>query len=119
MIDTSRIDLNKDQLMDELRRHIGRDEGIHMRDLISRVLNTVLVEDAAERKARELITALRNEGHPICAHPASGYYLAANQQELDATCAFLLERSQSTVDQVCAMKGVLPVDLYHQLGVTR
>lgn len=119
MIDTSRVDMTKEHVLTVLRRHVGRDQGIHMRDLVAQVLNTVLVGEVAERKARELITALRNEGHPICAHPASGYYLAASQQELDATCAFLLERSQSTVDQVCAMKGVLPVDLYHQLGVTR
>lgn len=119
MIDTSNVQIGKDHVLAELQRHVGRENGIHMRDLAGRILNTVLIGEATERKVRELITELRAAGHAICAHPASGYYLAANPKELDDTCRFLLERSQSTVDQVCAMKGALPVDLYQQVGIGR
>lgn len=119
MIDTSKVDIAKHHVLAELQRHVGADEGIHMRDLVGRILNTVLVTDAHERKVRELITELRNEGHQICAHPGSGYYIAANAKELDDTCRFLLERSQSSVDQVCAMRRQFPIDLYTSVGLNR
>lgn len=119
MIDTSRVDINKAQVLAELQRHVGRENGVHMRDLVARILNSVLTSDAAERKVREAIAELRSMGHQICAHPASGYYMAANAGELDATCRFLLDRSQSTVNQVGAMKSTFPPDLYEALGVRK
>ncbi len=119
MIDTSHVDLRKEHVLAELRKHVGRANGIHMRDLVARILNTMLTSEAAERKAREFVNELRKEGHPVCAHPASGYYIAENTKELDDCCKFLVERSQSTVDQVAAMKGVFVPDLYQQLGIAR
>ncbi|MGA0569614.1 hypothetical protein ACO2Q9_02715 [Variovorax sp. VNK109] len=119
MIDTSKVDIRKDHVLEALQRHVGRENGVHMRDLVGRILNTVLVTEAHERKVRELITDLRNDGHHICAHPGSGYYMAANAKELEDTCRFLLERSQSTVDQVCRMRGAFAIDLYQQVGLSR
>lgn len=119
MIDTSRVEIVRDQVLAELQRHVGRENGIHMRDLVARITNSMINGEALERKVRELIAELRTLGHGICAHPASGYYIAANAKELDDTCRFLLERSQSTVNQVGAMKSTFPPDLYEALGVRK
>ena len=119
MIDTKAVDINKAQLLAELQLHNGRDEGIHVRDLVGRILNSVLTSEAAERKVRELIQELRLEKYPVCGHPASGYYMAATKRELDETCAFLLARADTTVAQVAAMKNREAPDLYGALGVGR
>lgn len=72
---------------------------------------------ADERRLRQVIEALRTAGHRICAHPAHGYYLAANDQELDRACGFLLDRAMTTLRQVSAMKRVSLPDLRGQLGL--
>ncbi len=119
MIDTSKVDINKAQVLAELQLHNGRDYGIHIRDLVARILNSVLTSEAAERKVREAIQELRLEKYPICAHPASGYYMAANTKELNETCKFLLDRADTSVQQVAAMKNREAPDLYDALGVRK
>jgi hypothetical protein len=117
MLDTSRVDINKQQVLTELERHVGRENGIHVRDLVAQITNSVLHADATERKVRDLVAELRAEGQRICAHPASGYYIAANNRELDDTCRFLLERATTSVNQIAAMKGCFAPDLYASLGL--
>jgi hypothetical protein len=119
VIDTSKVDINKVQVLDELQRHNGRDEGIHIRDLVARITGSLLGGDAEERKVRKLIEELRRDKYPICAHPDAGYYIAASKKELDETCAFLLARADTTVAQVAAMKNREAPDLYDALGVGR
>lgn len=119
MTDMSTADITKDRVLEVLQLHKGKCNGIHMRSLVVQVTNQVITSDHLERKVRELVSELRGQGHAICAHPASGYYIAETDKELEDTCRFLLERSQSTVDQVCAMTRALPIDLYHHIGIRR
>lgn len=119
MIDTTKIDITKAQVLAELQQHNGRDQGIHMRDLVGRVTNSTQVGEAHERKVRELIQELRLEHYPICAHPGSGYYMATTARELDEACTFLLDRAHTSVEQVAAMKRRDAPDLYQALGVTK
>lgn len=72
---------------------------------------------AEERRLRQVIEALRSAGHRICAHPGHGYYLAANDNELDRACSFLLDRAMTSLRQVSAMKRVALPDLRGQLGL--
>jgi hypothetical protein len=72
---------------------------------------------AAERQLRDVIVALRLAGHAICAEPTHGYYLAANSQELNRACEFLLARSMTSLRQISAMKRVALPDLRGQLGL--
>jgi hypothetical protein len=119
MLDTSKVDINKAQVLAQLQLHNGRAEGIHIRDLVARITNSLLCGDAEERRVRKLIEELRRDKYPICAHPDTGYYMAANRRELDETCAFLLARADTTVAQVAAMKNREAPDLYDALGVGR
>lgn len=57
------------------------------------VKTLVFLLDTTPRAIRNLVSELRLDGHPICAHPKTGYYLAATQEELDATCQYLRERA--------------------------
>ena len=119
MIDTSKVDINKAQVLAEVQRHNGREQGVHIRDLVARILNSMLGGEAAERKVRDFIQELRLEKYPICAHPESGYFMAETDKELNETCAFLLARADTTVAQVAAMKNREAPDLYDALGVGR
>lgn len=119
MIDITRVDITKEQVLAQLQRHNGREQGIHIRDLVAQITNSMLCGDAEERKTRKLIEELRREKYPICAHPDSGYYMAESSKELNETCAFLLARAETTIAQVAAMKKTEAPDLYALLGVAR
>lgn len=73
---------------------------------------------ADERRLRLMIEALRHAGHRVCAHPAHGYYLAQNDDELDRCCDFLLDRAMTSLRQVSAMRRVALPDLRGQLGLS-
>lgn len=111
------LQITKAQVLAELQLHVGRENGIHGRDLVARITNQVMHQPALERAVRDFIVELRMDQHRICGYPASGYYMAANQKEFDDTCVFLLERASTTVDQVAAMKGRFAPDLYIEMGV--
>jgi hypothetical protein len=119
MIDISKVDIAKDHVLAELQLHNGRDEGIHINDLVARITNSLLCGAAEERKVRKLIEELRTEGYPICALPDTGYFIAASPRDLNETCAFLLSRADTTVQQVAAMKKRVAPDLYEALGIKR
>lgn len=89
---------NKTELLQILQRHTGKSNGIHVKHLAQQL-------DATERAARKLVAEAREDGMPICGKPESGYYLAANQQEIDETVAFLESRVKTTVDQIARLKN--------------
>ena len=70
---------------------------------------------ADQRRLRRLIAELRAEGHHICAHPETGYFIARDEADLDHTCRFLYERAMCSLSQVAAMKRVSLPDLAGQL----
>lgn len=119
MLDVSKVDIKKDQVLAQLREHKGREKGIHIKDLVARITNSLLCGEAEERKVRKLIEELRREGQWICAHPDAGYYLAESMSEMYANCAFLLARADTSIAQVAAMLRREAPDLYQLLGVPR
>lgn len=94
----------------------GKGNGIHMRDLAAQLYG-LYAGDHEQRKTREMIVELRDEGHPICGTPDTGYFLAATTAELDETCEFLLSRVQTTVHQIAKMKHCAVPNLRGQLGL--
>lgn len=48
--------------------------------------------DTTERAIRKLVDELIEEGVAVCAHPSTGYYIAATLEEAQATHDFLHSR---------------------------
>lgn len=99
--------------------HIGAERGIKARELALKVAGDFLINERqiarVERLVRKFIQELRTEGFHICGTPDDGYYMAANAEELDRTCAFLYARAMTTLTQIAKMKKVSVPDLRGQL----
>lgn len=114
--------ITRERVQHVLSRHIGKDNGLSITELLACcdaewMLKSDTETKAAERHLRKLIEQLRMEGQHICAHPSSGYFVAANADELDRTCLFLHERAMTSLKQVAAMKRVSLPDLRGQLNL--
>lgn len=94
---------NATQLLMKLQQHIGKANGITGK-------NVALALDVPPRQIRRLVEELRLEGHAVCGYPGEGYYIAANAQEIEDTCAFLHSRAMSSLKQESVMsKCAVPV----------
>lgn len=95
-----------------LSEHRGAANGISARALVRVLLGT---ESAGgERQLRSVIEALRVAGHPVCATPDTGYFLATNDEEIDRTLSFLYARAMTSLRQVAGVKRVALPDLRGQ-----
>ncbi len=103
------------QLLEALRKHIGAARGASADLLVAEITGSHLPDPAAERHLRKLVKELRLQGHHICAHPQTGYHMAANERELNATCEFLYERALASLTQIARMNNVSLPDLRGQL----
>lgn len=103
------------QVLTALSHHKGKDNGIHVRELVQRITGQLVNAEALERQVRTIVTDLRMQGHHICAHPGTGYFMAATPEELNETCKFLVDRSMTTLAQVSRMKRIALPDLHGQL----
>lgn len=108
-------EITAEAVLHALSRHIGRNNGARVDQLVAEITGALGHNAAGERELREAVVKLRLEGHHVCAHPASGYYLASTPDELDATCTFLYERAMTTLQQIAAMKCISLPDLRGQL----
>lgn len=108
-------ELSPETVLAQLQGRRGAANGITARDLVYVITHRVNAAD--ERRLRQIIEKLRRDGHPICAHPAFGYHVAADAAELDRACGFLLGRAMTSLQQIGAMKRVALPDLYGQLGL--
>lgn len=115
--------ITRHRLLEVLADHVGAAKGLNIEQLVAAMIHphaptTMLARAAAAawgRNVRELVMQLRLDGHHICAHPRSGYYLAANDEELNEACDFLYDRAMRSLQQVAAMKRVSLPDLRGQL----
>jgi len=103
------------QVLAELQHHIGKANGIHVRELVRRIAGESEVCEALERRVRDIVTELRKEGRHVCATPSAGYFMAATAEELDETCSFLHDRAMTSLVQISRMKNVSLPDLRGQL----
>lgn len=108
-------DLTPDTVLAALQDSVGEAHGRTAEQLVLAITGKHNAADL--RRLRHLIEALRTAGHRICANPAHGYYLAANDTELDRTCSFLFDRAMTSLRQLSAMKRVSLPDLRGQLGL--
>lgn len=109
-------DITPYSVLDALVRRVGPANGATVRQLATEILGTV-AEPGDERRLRQVIEQLRNEGHPVCATPEEGYHHAANAEDLQRTCLYLTRRAVTSLRQVAAMKRIALPDFYGQLGL--
>lgn len=107
-------EISGDKVLSVLSRHIGVAAGI----CADRLATLCVHRDATPKDLRALrkaIQQLRLEGYHICAHPSTGYFMASNADELDATCEFLYDRAMASLAQISRMKKVSVPDIRGQL----
>lgn len=111
--------ITRDRLLTVLSRHVGAASGVTITALVEELVAPFPVvapeRHSLERSVRELVVQLRLQGHHICSHPSTGYYMAQTADELDGACQFLYERAMTSLAQVAAMKRVSLPDLRGQL----
>lgn len=109
----------RERMLEVLSRHIGAANGVTIAQLVDAMAHPRGIDAreraSIERNARELVVQLRLAGHHVCSHPATGYYMAATPEELDAACTFLYDRAMTSLQQVAAMRRVSLPDLRGQL----
>lgn len=98
-----------------LRKHVGALNGITGTQLV--IYLTDRTSAAEERRLRDCVALLRVQGQPVCATPENGYFIAANDEELNRTCRFLLGRAETSLQQVSALKHKAMPDLAGQFGL--
>jgi hypothetical protein len=106
--------INQDKVIDALSRHIGREKAIRARDLVVEITGRA-DSPAGCRRLRRVIELLRQDGSHICGHPSIGYYLAADDEDVAATCEFLYARAMTSLSQICRMKRIAMPDIRGQL----
>ena len=100
----------------ELRKHKGKANGVNVKRLVAAILlgPTTSMD---ERHARLAVSTLREQGHPICASPSSGYFYATTTAEIEQTCEFLYVRAMHSLNQVAQLKKKALPDIRGQLGL--
>jgi biotin operon repressor len=68
--------------------------------------------DTTDRAVRKLADELIEEGTPVCAHPGTGYYIAATQEEVDSTYEFLRGRAMHSLKKASQLRAA-----FHDGGV--
>jgi biotin operon repressor len=58
-----------------------------------------------ERAIRQLVEDLIETGVPVCAHPKTGYYIAATEAEVQATCQWLHGRAVHTLGKISRLRA--------------
>lgn len=105
--------ISPDHVLRVLQGHVGAVNGVTACSLVSALV--IDSTPADERRLRTVIEHLRRDGYAICADPVHGYFMAANDAELDTTCEFLYSRCLTSLQQIAAMKRVALPDLRGQL----
>lgn len=93
-----------------LSRHTGRHNGIAV-DTLAEMLGV------APRQVRTHVSALRSDGVAVCGTPETGYFIAANADELEETCNFLRHRAMHSLQLESRLRNIPMPDLLGQLHV--
>lgn len=108
-------EINPASVLSALQGRIGAVNGINAATLVQSLTGRLSTAD--QRRLRDCVVLLRIEGHPVCATPEDGYFMAANDSELNRTCKFLLGRVNTGLAQIAALKKKALPDLAGQLGL--
>lgn len=91
-----------------MQNHIGKANAINGEDL-AQMLGT------SPREMRKMTDAVIDDGVTLCSHPANGYWIAENAQELEATCQFHRTRALHELAKEAKLRKMPMQDLLGQL----
>lgn len=92
----------------EMQNHIGKDLAISGEDLAKAIgTNT--------REIRHMTDEAIKQGIALCSHPAHGYWIALNAEELEFTCQFHRSRALHELQKEARLRRVPLPDLLGQL----
>lgn len=86
------------------------------------VQTLVFLLDTTERGVRRLVDDLIEEGTPVCAHPSTGYYIAATWAEVESTYSWLRGRGLHSLKKAGQLRaafnpeGIDPIDELESTG---
>lgn len=106
--------LTPDALLMALSAHMGKEHGVPIGQLVYEA-TAQAPTPALERRARSLISQLREDGHPICAIPSRGYFCARTEEELNECCTFLRDRAMHSLKIEARLRRMALPDLIGQL----
>lgn len=101
---------SKHDLFSILSLRVGAHNGVSVSALARQL-------DTTERQVRSLVSDLRMDGIAVCGTPKSGYYIAANAEELEETCEFLRHRALTSLQLESRLRNIPMPDLLGQLHV--
>jgi biotin operon repressor len=98
----------KHDLMAAMVDCCGKNKGLSAKRLAQKL-------EIPERRLRELVTELRNDGIAICGHPSTGYYVATTPEEVTETIGFLKDRALHSLKLASTLSKIPLADLIGQL----
>lgn len=107
--------ITRDQVLAALARHVGQARGVRIDRLVAEITGCLLRSDGHERKVRELVSDLREQGVAICARPETGYFIAETAEELEESCRFLRARAMHSLVLESKLRKITLPELLGQL----
>lgn len=96
------------KLIDEMHNHVGKDLAIRG-ECLAKAL------DLTMRELRHLTGDAINDGMALCSHPAYGYWIALNAEELEFACQFHRSRALHELQKEAKLRRMNLADLLGQM----
>lgn len=106
-------ELTRERVLWALAMHKGASNGAHVEAIVREICGET--SGRLEREFRHIVEELRELGHHVCAHPSTGYFIAATPEELEVTLKFLRGRALASLKKEAAMRHVSLPELLGQL----
>lgn len=100
--------INKTDALTRLQHHVGHHNGVTAEALAAAL-------GVPKRHVRTLITELRLDGIAVCGHPKTGYFIAATDDDVEATCKFLRSRAMHSLTLESRLRKITLPDLLGQM----
>ena len=97
-----------DQVLSTLSRHIGKTNGIPVKQLSIAI-------GVNARAVRRHVSQLREDGYAVCGTPQTGYYMAETAEDLEETCQFLRGRAMHSLTLESRLRKIPLLDLLGQI----
>ncbi len=91
--------MNSHEFLSVMRQHRGSAQGAGVSALAR-------AHSLPERRVRELVSELREDGVAVCAHPSTGYFLPETADELQQSIDYLEHRAKKSLMLAARMRAM-------------